>query len=173
MKKRFSRATVCALTVLAVTTAQYLPVMAADDSKDTTVKYKVAESYTWEVTSDITFENDASNADSTKEGEVKVNSSVIDYKKELKITVKGNETDGSFKITNTGDQETKLDYTVKKDNVEITSGGVALEVKAGTGTPVTQKLSFVLSAEEKKKAVYSGEYKGTATFTAAVVDAAN
>ncbi len=174
MKSKITRFSACVLTVLAVATAQYLPVFAAEDSTtkasdQTKVKYNITEGYTWTVTPEITFTNDNTDADDSKEGTITVSKNIIAYGKKLQISVKSDETDNSFKIAN---NDEKLTYTIKKDNTEIQSGGVALDVPAGTSS-MTQNLTFTLSAAQKKAAKYAGEYSGTATFTAAVVDAAN
>ncbi len=175
MNKHISKFTAYALTVLAISTALYTPVLASDSgtttgSADTKVKYNVTESYLWTVTDTITFTNNNSDSDSTQTGTITVTNNVIAYGKKLQISVRGTESDGSFKITNTGDNNTKLTYTIKKDSTEISTGGVALEVSAGTMT-TSQNLTFTLSADQKKQAKYAGEYSGTATFTASVVDA--
>lgn len=172
-KNNFAKITACALTALAVATAPYLSVLAADAgtttaSSDTKVKYDVTQSYVWTVTDEIDFTSNDITSASTKNGKIDVTNNVIGYGNKLRISVKGNESDGSFKITNTADNTTKLSYTIQKGSDAVATGGVALEVPAGELTK-TQELTFTLSADEKKKAKYAGEYSGTATFTAEVV----
>lgn len=175
MNKHITKFTAYALTVLAISSALYAPVLAEDSgtttgAANTKVKYNVTESYVWTVSPEITFTNDNSESDSNQTGTITVSNNVIAYGKKLQISVKGSESDGSFKITNIGDSNTKLTYTIKKDNAEVSTGSVALEVPAGT-LMTSQNLTFTLSSDQKKAAKYAGEYSGTATFTATVVDA--
>lgn len=125
MKSKITRFSACVLTVLAVATAQYLPVFAAENgttntSDQTKVKYTITEGYTWTVTPEITFASDNSDADESKTGTITVSKNIIAYGKKLQISVKSDEADNSFKIAN---NDEKLTYSISKDSTEIQSGG--------------------------------------------------
>lgn len=127
-KNNFAKITACALAAFAVTTAPYLSVLAADAgtttaSGDTKVKYDVTQSYVWTVTDVIDFTSNDSTSASIKSGKIEVTNNVIGYGKMLQISVKGNENDGSFKITNTADSNTKLSYTIQNGSNAIATGG--------------------------------------------------
>lgn len=144
----------------------------AEDTKTTTVKYDVTQSYTWSVPSTIDFTN-AADSKVTTSGttgatqNVLVTKNVIPEGKKLQITAAGSGTDGAFTIVPKGKSHT-LSYTLKAGSTAVTSGGSVLEVAAGTNTG-SATLTFTLSKDATERA---DNYEGTVTYTVAVVDAA-
>lgn len=139
----------------------------------TTVKYDVNTSYTWSVPSEIDFTNasdatvtTSSNDSDTKTQNVKVTQNVIPADKKLQIAL-GN--DNTFKVTSS--EKATLDYKVSKvvennADSELAKGGTVLDVAAGINSG-SATLKFVLTKDNVEKA---GNYTGTVTYTASVVE---
>lgn len=140
------------------------PVFADNETgKNTTVKYVVAESYTWSAPASFSF-TDNINTES-KNGTVSVTKNVIGSKKKIQIGVDPN---AVFELADTADANNKRTYTLKKNDTNKTAlakGSVVLEVNAGTNTG-SQGVIFGLNSVSVQKA---GTYKGTLNFTAKIV----
>lgn len=147
-----------------------MPIMAADDTKNTTLKYSVTEGYSWTIHSDIDF---GKNTPSEQNGTVSVDSNIIGDGKKLTITAKGNgggdsigDTKSGFKIAN---GNTTLNYSVKKERATINEGDSVLEVNAGTNS-ATSELTFALeTASGNNVSQVAGEYTGKIIYTASIV----
>lgn len=151
-----------ALTVVGVT-----PV-AAEDTKETTTKYKVAEGYEWDIHTEVDFGKDKGvNQTSTvdKSYGVNVSKNVIGDGKILTISL---DADNDFQVVN---GSTSLSYTVAKDGEtdKLGAGSEVLAVPSGTNTG-SQDLEFVLSTS-KGEAEVAGKYSDTIKYVAAIVDA--
>ena len=156
---------------------------AADDGKQATAKltYKVAESYTWEIHSEVVFtqenevgigvgktieqKKDSTGANNT----VHVKSSVLEEGHSLVITVAGNGEDGSatnlFTIKNGENGSKKLSYDVKAGTTAITApGGTVLTVQPGANEGSVD-MAFTLHATNDA-AETAGTYTGNVVYTA-------
>ena len=181
LKKNLAAAVLAAAMVASLAT----PVFAedgidlyADENHETTVKYTVTESYTWSVPSEIDFTENVTvktSGTSGKTQNVYVSKNVIEPGKKLQITVNSKTvaSDGGFGIETTGanNKSVTLPYAINIREGEnytkaLNIGGTVLEVKAGTDTG-TAELQFTLTKATIEQA---GEYKGTLTYTASVVD---
>lgn len=167
------------LVAMAVATSMVvptiMPIMAEEDTKSTTAKYTVQQSYEWSIHGDIEFKDDSTNPTGT----VSVTKNVIPDGKKLKITVKGNgggagdtAVDDGFKVSN--GENHYLTYEVTKTNAAtnatVSSGDSVLEVAAGTNTG-SQELTFTLNdVSGDNAAKVSGTYEGKVIYTASVVD---
>ena len=136
-------------------------------TENTTVKYEVTQGYEWTIHSEIDFGTSAGvNKTVAKENNaVSVNKNVIPDGKKLNITVKGSGNDGAFQIAN---GSTILNYTIKEGENDITTGKDVMNVAAGTNTD-SKNLTFTLSTTNGTAEV-AGNYTGTVTYTAAIVD---
>ena len=141
--------------------------MAADDTKDTEVKYQVEESYDWSIHSEIDFGKNAGSKSSVEKenNAVKVTKNVLLEGNKLKISVKGSGTSNAFSITN-GKTEV-LSYKINDGASDLAVGGTVLEVNAGTNVG-SKALKFTL-ATANREAEIAGSYTGTVTYTAEVV----
>lgn len=153
----------------------------------TELEYNVTASYAWSVPAKIEFNNDKSSTGNTLEIEaaaesgntqkVMVTKNVIPNGKSLKISVGRESDDHTTDTNNTSKFAIKannhyLNYVIKKGTNyadEITFGGEVLTVASGNNT-ADQALKFVLTKDSVERA---GEYKGTATFIAQLVDTQN
>ena len=141
--------------------------MAADDTKDTEVKYQVEESYEWSIHSEIDFGKNAGSKSSVEKenNAVQVTKNVLLEGNKLKISVKGSGTSDAFSITN-GKTEV-LSYKINDGTSDLAVGGTVLEVNAGTNVG-SKALKFTL-ATANREAEIAGSYTGTVTYTAEVV----
>lgn len=149
---------------------------AKDTSKDTTLEYTVDETYEWSIHKGIDFGanagvNQSIAKDTDKESgknTVAVTKNVLREGKKLHITLKGSGTGDAFTIDNGGKEV--LSYAVKGAAAgDIDVNGTVLDVASGTNTG-SDTLTFTLSTTNKTAEV-AGEYTGSVTYTAAVVDA--
>ena len=120
----------------------------ADDTKDTTVSFEKAASYTWTVPESVIAGGTA--------GTVSASNVIIAYGKQLKISITNGVSDGNVTLTLNGQSETVTAAVTYTD----------LTVLAGTIAGGSQTLS--VAAPESVS--YAGTYSGTITFTAAVED---
>lgn len=175
MKKYMNRAAAIATAAAMMFSASGINVLAAD-TKNTTVKYSVTESYTWSVPSEIDFTaNDTvtANAENGNPQKVMVTKNVIGVGKKLQITAKGSGTNDAFSIVSKNDsasanKEQVLYYSimVEGSSSKLEVGKTILEVNAGKDTD-SKALTFTL---EKDTVEQAGDYNGTVTYTAAVVN---
>lgn len=148
----------------------------AADTKSTDVKYSVTEGYTWSVPSEIDFTaNDTvtANAENGKQQKVMVTKNVIGVGKKLQITAKGSGANDAFSIVSKNDsastnKEKVLNYSIKVESAStgLAVGETILELNAGTDTG-SKALTFTLTKDSVEQA---GDYNGTVTYTAAVVN---
>lgn len=147
---------------------------------NTIVKYEVTEEYTWSIHSEIDFgkDNKVTGNDIVKDNNntVSVSKNVIPDGKKLQITVKGNgggeTTDGSDTSFVIANGDTKLNYTVKAGNTDITTNVTpVLEVAAGTNTG-SANMTFTLSTKNttENAAEVAGSYVGKVIYTATIVN---
>lgn len=150
----------------------------------TTVKYAVTEGYTWSVPSEIDFSKDGGaesktvngTATNNEESKVSVSKNVITEGKKLKITAKGSGSNGAFTIKNITDAQNstygseELTYTIKvgESQTALVADGEVLTVAAGTNT-ANAALAFTLTTTNKSAEV-AGNYSGTVTYTASIVN---
>ena len=140
----------------------YADTVITKDSSDQTatmnVSYTVEPSYTVTIPASVTIGGEAT---------VSAEDICIEKGKTLKVTLSGakaqNEESG-LKVSAGADTGSPvLDYTITKDdNVPIEENSEIISTTAGTDA--TANLTFTLSGEY----TYSGDYKGTITFTVSV-----
>lgn len=168
-------------TMMAVATAAMafgpvagsMPVFAAEGTTNPTtettdVKYLVEDGYQWTIHSAIDFDKNKgvnSHSDVTDQ-KVTVTKNVIQEGKKLNIKVAGSGADKAFTITN-GKSEV-LPYHIKNGASEISVNGDVLNVNAGTNTGEVS-LDYTLDTTTKAAEV-AGQYSGTVTYTASIVD---
>lgn len=134
------------------------------------VTYNVTEGYTWNIHSDINFDKDAGAKGKTvvkQNNVVSVTKNVIKEGKKLHITAKGSGEKDAFTINNGGSEV--LNYTVTNGGTTIEPNGLVMDVVAGTDKD-NKDLTFTLTTTNKAAEV-AGEYSGTVTYTASIVDA--
>ena len=175
MKKYAKRVLAAAMAVSMVMPMTGISAMAATTtSGETMVSYEVKESYTWSVPTKITFTSDLetvkAEAESGETQKVKVTENVIAAGHKLQITATGSGDAKAFTIKESENNNT-LSYTIKVGDAdtELTSGGVVLEVEAGTNAksvPLTFTLEKKVSGQTSEKA---GNYEGTVSYTSEVV----
>lgn len=163
MKKSYKNllaAAVVCMMVPAMATGAF-----ADDTKQTTVTYSVAESYTWTVSANsVNFTANNTTADQT----VSVTKNVISYGKTLKITARGDGAEGAFTIALKNTNNTNpLTYKVMLNENELSADGTVLSVPAGKNSDEA-KLSLSL---QKQDTEIAGEYEGHITYTATIANA--
>lgn len=135
----------------------------------TDVKYVVEGSYKWSIHSEINFGKNAGiNQHVAKEGnKVQVTENIIPEGKKLNIKVAGSGDAGAFTITNGGTEV--LTYHANNGGAkDIAVNGDVLNVNAGTNTGETT-MKFTLDTTTKAAEV-AGDYNGTLTYTASIVD---
>lgn len=149
-----------------------------ETSLNTTVKYEVTESYTWQIHSAIDFGKTTAAAVSTDKtksnNEVKVSKSLLPNNTKLQIKIEGaykatKDDTSSSGFTIATDEGATRTYTVTKpENTNVNTGDVVLEVKAGV-TEGSVNLTYTLQDVAANTAEKSGTYNGTVTYSAAVV----
>lgn len=151
---------------------------AKDTNKDATLEYTVDETYEWSIHKGIDFGanagvNQSIDKDTDKENgknTVAVTKNVLREGKKLHITLKGSGTGDAFTIQNGAAGKEVLSYAVTGIAAgAIDVNGIVLDVASGTNTG-SDTLIFTLSTTNKTAEV-AGEYTGSVTYTAAVVDA--
>ena len=169
MKKYASKVLAAAMAVSMMVPTCAMAATGTTDSttESTTVKYAVTQGYEWTIHSEIDFGTDAGVSKTvTKENNtVSVSKNIIPDGKKLNITVKGSGDNGEFQIEN---GNTVLSYVIKSEDKEITTGGEVMNVVAGTNTG-SKDLTFVLTTGTGTAEV-AGDYAGTVTYTASIVD---
>lgn len=155
---------------------------------ETVVKYEVHSSYEWSIPSEIDFGSDKGANKSVyidwnnPTNRVEVTKNVIPKEKKLVIKAVGSGDNGEFIIkSEDGTSNTSLEYKIYasddknkmplSDDMVLKGNDIVLELDAGTGTGITYLTFELKTTEENRTAEYAGSYKGTATFTASVVDA--
>lgn len=156
-------------------------------TNSTTVKYEVGSSYTWTVPAVINFgsnegvnqtvigEAETANGDKVNDGsKVTVSDNVIGVGEQLEITAAGSGENQGFVIiakNTTNNTTEKLNYTVKvaENQENLKANGTVLTVPAGQKS-ADAKLTFTLTTKKDGSEI-AGNYEGTVTYTAAVVDA--
>ena len=131
------------------------------DTKNVEVKYEVAQSYTWTIHNEITFDD---KNDTVSNQKVNVSKNVIPEGKKLKITVAGSGEQGKFTILHNGGKK-KLSYEITKGDAEISPNGEVLSVDAGTNAGAAD-LTYKLTKDSVETA---GTYVGAVTYTASIV----
>ncbi len=143
---------------------------AADDTKDTTVKYTVQQGYEWSIPTEIEFTDsvDTVTTDGTsgKTQNVYVSKNVINNGKMLQIDLNN----PTFTITTSAEQgSAELTYTVYHEDYKkelSTTSTLVLQQNAGSQGGSAQ-LTFKLKKDTVEKA---GDYTGTLSFIASIVD---
>lgn len=163
-----------AMIVPMTSTTGFCAESAQPTTKDTTLKYQVNEGYEWTIHTEINFGKnkginqvvDGAVTDDSAQ-KVTVTKNVISEGKKLHITAAGSGTDGAFQITNGGTE--KLAYDVASGGNAVGVNGDVLDVASGTNTSDTD-MTFKLHTTDKAAEV-AGDYQGTITYSASVVDA--
>lgn len=158
------RKTICgALAVVSMLSGSIVPVMAEEDTKSTTLKYSVDESYEWQIHDAIDFGSDKgvnNTSTVTKTEGVKVTKNIISDGKQLVISLKN---DNAFTVVN---GNTSLSYTAMAGSTAVGAGDNVLVVSAGTNE-ASEDMTFTLSTGSGQSEV-AGEYTGTIGYIATV-----
>lgn len=158
-----------------------MPVGAAEnDTKETTLKYVVTESYEWSIHSDVNFGNDKDFDIEIKgilsDNCISVTKNVIPEGKKLSIKVNGDGENGTFTIrSKNGNGKVSIPYTVtSKGHPDVFKPfAEVLSVVAGENTK-SAEMNFVLlnfPPTEEAPAEIAGNYLGYITYTASIVNA--
>lgn len=147
------------------------------DSATVDVKYDVATTYNWTIHDEINFGESAGVQTQVirDDNKVTVNDNTIPEKSYLKITVEGsgnpdpdNENHNKFTINNGADGTQILGYNVNVGGKDIVPGGVILQMNSGVKSDESSvKYTLDTTTEEVEIA---GQYRGTVTYTAEVVN---
>ena len=159
MMKKKTLATLLTLTML---TTAAVPVFAADKTNDTG---STELTYTVESTFTMTIPADTTLTGGTGSSTVSVSDAVIPSGQSLNITVSSANYDTSnskFRLKDQDKDSNYINYTITKNDNNITGGDSVLTVASGTETG---SANLVYKADVTKVA---GTYKDTLTFTATV-----
>ena len=157
MMKKKTLATLLTLTMLATAA---VPVFAADvtteTGQETTVTYDVTSSFTVVIPESVALTN------GTGSGEITVTDAVIDFGKNLNVTITSatnyDAANSAFRLRD-GDKESYVKYTIKNGSVDVKKDVAFLTVSAGTATGAA---TLTYTADKATKA---GNYTDKLTFT--------